>query len=320
MELILGLLLFLTGIQRLAVYPTAIVSVIALSGVGSVYRGFKLGNKLIWIPLLGIVVVTWLGDSDILAKLLMSLMPLVYLAGIRFRNNVFGLTEAFVVASTISVIVPLTIHGGRTGGLFSETNYNIATGVIALSTVVSRKYWIYRIGIVGLLCTGAVEGILVTVGLCVILVFNKQWKVLLVSMIIGVIVVTSIMSLNVFDEPRSNWTPDSIIEGWQGRVEQYEDAVHEISLWGYGYHPLELDGDDIHNGLLMAVDQVGIIGGLLWLWVLGYGILRRGSRKVWLVVGLLSLFDNYMWGQLGVWFWYLAGAYQGKSLLGGVNE
>lgn len=322
MDIITEVLLFCTGIQREEIYIPAILATIVLCVGICLFKGIKLGNKLIWLPLLGIVIIILIGDSGWSAKVLMCLMPFVYVAGVHADGKAFRLVELLLIIVVISVIVTCTIEGGRgTGGLLSETNYNIATGVIALGTVVSKKWWIYPIGIIGLFFTGASEGLIAITGLLLILVVNRQWKIIVYSLVIGGIILAIVTPLGVTEKL---WYRTSILtEAWlsgdaetglNNRLEPYKEAIKEVSWLGHGYRPVRLDYSDIHNAALIAMHQVGVIGALLWVWILLYGLVRSSMRRVWLIIGLLSVFDNFMWAQLGLWFWYLAGSTQEQKI------
>lgn len=307
MTILLGVFLFCLGIQRASIWVLAIPAVLAVALTGlHKAKHIELGDKLIWIPLLGIVLVTLIGGSIWQSKVFMCLMFTIYLAGVNIGWRAFRATDWLVVIATISVIVTFAISGGeRTGGLFSETNYNIATGVIALCTVVSRRWYIYPTGMLGLFFTGAVEGLIAICGLLLILLLTRQWKVLAVCLAVALIALAVLSPTKVLDRVQDRADLD-----FSGRYNAMEKAVEDTSLLGHEYKPFELDGSDIHNVPLLVLDQIGIIGALLWLWVLGYGLLRSRAKGIWLIIGLLSIFDNYVWAQLGMWYWYLAGSTQ----------
>lgn len=84
-------------------------------------------------------------------------------------------------------------------------------------------------------------------------------------------------------------------------------SLSPIRPFGYGYNVNNFYPGIIHNLPLIIVEQIGIIGALAWLFVVGYCLFKTKWRYAW--IGLLSLcvFDHFIWTQAAVWFPALVG-------------
>ena len=94
---------------------------------------------------------------------------------------------------------------------------------------------------------------------------------------------------------------------FSGRIEVMEQAVKNISIFGHGYNVLDFTTKTVHNLPLIIVDQIGILAGIAWLWVTLYTLAKSKWSYIWLGIIFLSVFDHYLWTQIGFYWWAIVG-------------
>lgn len=145
------------------------------------------GDKKVFIPLLIIVGSIGLSGlsaeawNDKLAPLLAGIsLFAVYLASRKLGKDILKpLTIGVVIASVGIIAYGILNPGERTGGFVFDRNYDVATGVLVLGTLVSiwQRQWILTaVAIVGLFFTGAEEGLFAIGVLVVVIVARRDWS------------------------------------------------------------------------------------------------------------------------------------------------
>lgn len=79
---------------------------------------------------------------------------------------------------------------------------------------------------------------------------------------------------------------------------------------GTGYNLTAFRTNTVHNVPLIIVQQLGwpgILAGLAWLWVSVYCLVKTRWKYSFILIFALSLFDHFVWTQLGVVWWVLIG-------------
>jgi len=177
---------------------------LTLAYVLMMYKKITLGSKFIWIPML-VIVASIIGSViannkdiyDTMSKILFAVFLFaLYLASRNLGEELFKpFTVAVILVSISCIVMGLWHQGVKTGGLASPTNYDMATGLLVLGTLVSgykKIWWLSAIVIVGLFFTGADEAIFACVVLFIMVLVRRDWsrKLLLP---VGAIVLTLIL-------------------------------------------------------------------------------------------------------------------------------
>lgn len=318
MGIITGILLFCLAVYRVPLYSGAAAGVVAMCITVCLRMGISLGSKAVWIPLAILTLIILIGSSTWQGKLFAVSMLPVYMASLKIGKNIYLPMTVLVIAGTLSVIIFCFLEGiEKTGGMFNS-NYNIAVGILVLGTVVSRQWWLYPIMLTGLIFTGASEAIVVAAGLLTIGVIYKQWKTILwslaaVSLTMAIITPLGITQKLWHDVPTAAGAlvSDRDLDAASGnRIEPYRGALGSTSILGHGYQPFDLTNDSIHNTPLRVLNETGFLGLTAWCWLFGWGIFKSKMKLLWVSIGLLSLFDHFMWTQLGIWWWCSLGTSQ----------
>jgi hypothetical protein len=76
---------------------------------------------------------------------------------------------------------------------------------------------------------------------------------------------------------------------------------------GYVLNPVDLKDYAIYNVPLVVAQQIGIVGGLAWIFVTIYCLVKTKWKYAFIAILALSCFDNYIFCQLGIFWWSLAG-------------
>ncbi len=283
-----------------------------------VTRKLSLGPKHIYIPLLIITFSALLSDTDILNQLMIVVLFVLYLASRSMGEKAVSLLWVGVLLGSISVLVYSLIEGGRTGGIYSALNYNIATGAIIMSTVLAKSRWqwiLTAVALVGLFFTGANEAVIGIGVIFLVILLRKDWskKILLP---IGVLALTVIICTPLgITQQLWHTTPQKIEEvaggdvdsGLTGRTEAYSSALHDIRILGHGYNPFNIMYGTIHNVPLRVLYELGPIAALAWLWLMGYGLFKTQAKYIFAAILALSLFDHFIWTQLRLYTFFAIG-------------
>ncbi len=291
------------------------------------------GDRKIYIPLIIILVAIALSGipeeslTDKLAPLFMGLS----LAGLYIVSRVLGqaIVKPLVIGACVAII---GIFAGtvinpsyRTGGLLFENNYDIVVGYVLLgiAMLVNKYQWILvGVALVAILMTGSPEGFFALACAGMIIVLRRDWgkRALFIAIPIVFIVIVTLSSGRIYsyagdiignqpmiDDPSR---PDEEISVLYYRWRLIEDAMADIRPLGHGYAPTEFHTNTVHNVPLIMVQQLGwggFIAGIAWLWICIYCIVKTRYKYAWSLVLILSVWDHFIWTQLGTYWWILLG-------------
>lgn len=300
------------------------------------------GDKKIWIPLAVIAASIVLSGVFKLIRAEANLQEtmgiasigamlfLVYLVARLLSKDIFAPFSIAVPIEAISIVVYGATHNwSRNGGLLSPTNYDIATGLLIFGMLVTRerwRKWIAPFAIVGVLFSGAAEGLFV---LCVLgLVYvMRHWKqrhsyevpaivgigVFVVACVVSPEILSRIWGLSFFE--RVNAATQAITDnGQREQLLYFATGYRAFGNWnltipiqpfGYGYNMTRFYIGIPHNIVLIIVEQVGIVAAICWLWIAAKGM--KYETYVWVGIVALGVFDHFIWTQAAPWFWCLAG-------------
>jgi hypothetical protein len=292
-------------------------------------KQITLGSKFIWIPLIIISVSITVSSfwqffthtQDFKEAFVPAIFGWIlfglYLVGRILGEKIFKPFIFIVIIESISCVVYGLVNiGVKTGGIASPTNYDMATGLLILGTVVSvvkKQWWLWIITLIGLAFTGADEAIFSVFVLIVALIIRRDWsKKLLLS--ISVIVLLFIIGLSTgYVQKLYQPTLDKVtaftqaVKG-QGNTDELLDVatgdrwnnhwkLSPIKPFGYGYNINNFYYGIPHNVVLIIIEQVGILAALAWLFVVFYCLVKTKWKYAFIAVLSLSVFDHFIFTQ-----------------------
>jgi|GEM_PF-5875079 len=236
------------------------------------------------------------------------------------------------VAIVWDIAVGIATPGIQYGGLI--TNYAAAVGFIVMGCLLMDRRWLWLLlgpALVAIFLLGALESIFILGVLGLVLIARRDWgrRMLLPIGVVLIVFVAWFVTADreaTFPYTQKNWAAFHAILSGQG-VDQYgswENALEEVSTgrwtvivgslkeirWnGHGYmltpSPEEGDRRPVHNMPLLAVDQVGLMGGLAWLWVSVYCLVKTKWKYIWVFIFASSVFNYYIWTQFAPFWWVI---------------
>jgi len=292
------------------------------------WRHLDFGSKWLWIPLVcvgGSIAVSGFvsGGSwgERVAPFFFACYLFgVYLVGRILKDNLFAPFSFAVIATAIGCVVYGILHPGQlTGGFVSPTNYDIAAGLLIFGVVVGIwrwRWWLSAVALIGLFFCGAPEGLFGIGVLLLVILIRRDWgrKILLP---VGLIALAAIIWFGAGYGQQlytyTLWSADiggsstNLENPIAGRFRVIGDAMSDIQPFGHGYSVTHFTNETVHNIPLVAVDQVGVLAGVAWLFVTVFCFVKTKWKYAWAAVIALSVFDHYLWTQVAPWWWALAG-------------
>ena len=284
---------------------------------------YKLNRSLGW---------RWLGES-VLRPLELGI-PVVLQEGERQLRAHGTLPHANVLGGILTYAIAVLLPGWA----FIKTSWQrliiwgiITLGLVALVLSFSRSAWLAA-GLVGavLICGGLLSKKFL---------FKVKWQPILLTTIIilGLVAYQWPAVISRFDLSQNSIERESIasrVEQWQ----QFKSVFAWAPGWGLGLgqYAVKLEQDDVkafgwnydaketgwkyslshqvwdyqpvHNIYLLALAETGVVGGLIWLWLL-VGVLITGWQSAWrtknwlgwgvwlgyIALLIVGMFDHYLW-------------------------
>lgn len=302
------------------------------------------GEKKLVIPMVALVVVMALSGFingtgfDFIAPLGMGLaMFALYLTSRVLSGNRWLVMPTLIVgaiAILVTLIVGIVAPSHQDYGLI--TNYCALAGFMVLSGLLVDRKWLWVISgviVIAVAMTGALEGLFLLGVLGIAVLVRRDWgKRALLP--VGIVAVAGtlwwatgglaisyehatknfrgLLSMFGVETEGEIGTEGALDYALTGRWVVIRDAMSEIRPFGYGYvltpNPKDMgDRRPVHNMPLLAVDQVGPIGGALWLYITVLCLVRTRWKYVWITVLAAGVFDYYMWTQLMPYWWMFIG-------------
>lgn len=297
------------------------------------------GSRNITVPLL--IIATAISLSGITAggTLQDKIAPLgaglsflaLYLAARVLGKDIFLPVVIGVVVAALGIIAfQIRTPGVFTGGLVFEGNFDVATGFILLGAALFLHKWrwvLVSLAVVALLASGAPEAVFALGMLTLVVLVRRDWsRRMLVS--VAVVLIAAIAGLVTGYGPKLysyvadslNFTPVAHYVSPEGvptdmstleiRIRVIKDAMNNIKPLGDGFNLTAFRISTVHNVPLIIVQQLGypgMIAGAAWLWIAVYCLVKTRWKYAWSLVLILSVFDHYIWTQIGPWFWALVG-------------
>lgn len=309
-----------------AVLPTICIGLIFAAAVVAVCLAvkegrFSLGNKHYWVPASVIILVVFLqvitgGGIENLAVIV--LFGSIYIGATNLQDHIFKPLAYAVIIGSISCVALYFIEPYlKTGGIYSDVNYNIAAHALLLGVVLSPakyRYILLPVALLGVFFTGAEEGVFALFVLAVAILVRRDFSKKMVYTFGALAIIAAlIVPLDVFNnmwggavtklEVAGSGDPQAA-SGY--RWENVIGAISTIKILGNGYEQIS-GPQTVHNVPLMILYQMGPVAALAWVWAMGYGIFRSRVKYAFITVAALSMFDNIMWYTLAPYTWVLWG-------------
>lgn len=309
-------------------------------------------NKLILIGL-GIILITILGDTLVRQTGLQFVynLLLVLSFGLLFlTSTIEDIKRLFpyaVLIEAVSCIIQGILNywfvtypaGYFVGGIITGTgysihnnycaNYNMACGYMAFGFLFSNQKWqriLMPIMILAVYFTGSIEGIYITLGLLIWMIFiKKSYKDCSLNSIFYTysFVLLFIIIWTIFGTGSGIWyrlsplqktlitsPSDSHEVSWKLNGLKY--FINNIKLFGNGYEQI-VSGSDIaktvHNVPMIIAHQIGLIPAASWLVISVWCAMKVGIKKscMWIGIGLMCLMDHYVWTTFALYWWLAVG-------------
>ena len=297
------------------------------------------GDRKLVIPLFIVILAMGIsgfvnadGISDRVAPLFMGLsLFAIYLTARVLGKDVFIALIPFVILSTVISVVNGIIHPGvfaaDVGSAVLITNYCAAAGYLIFGGIVNQGRWqwiLLVIMLVGVFFVGVLEAVFIlgVLGLVVLVRqdFGKPfiitagvlmliagiWLSLghLMTLYTGNHNVEILRDIVVGNIPLTN---DSVNQLTSGRWIVILNALQDIGLFGHGYSLSTVSGGIVHNIPLIVIHQIGWVGGLAWLFVMVWCLIKTRWKYAWIAVLAMGVFDHYLWTQFPPYVWALMG-------------
>jgi hypothetical protein len=259
----------------------------------------------------------------------------------------FAVAVVVEAASVVvnSLILHYGIHNGGFSSIL-DYNTAIALMSFGAVVAVFYKQWvIVTIASVGIFFTGSEEGILVLAIILLAIIIRRDFskKILLPIGLVAVIVVLGVIPFNytkmLYAVPidkvtmilyqkhneeslavtleRDNHTDVANPENFEipldyplnGRIRFSKIAIDNWNWLGSGYVLNPVDSKDFaaYNVPLVVAQQTGIWSGIVWVFVTIYCLVKTKWKYAFVALIALSLVDNFVWCQLGIFWWALIG-------------
>lgn len=328
--------ILISNVGLLLIYIGIMIVILRLKSL----KELTLGSKWLWIPLavitVSIMVSVLLSDASNKMSLFFFAPTLfiLYVLARRIGKNIFAPFAYGVVIASVSMVIYQAFNPGiRTGGIISPTNYDMATGFLVFGAFVCiwrRQYILVSIALVGLFFTGAEEALFSIAVLGATVLIRRDWSKRLLIPIAALILALSVATPLGITESLYKPTYEKIVAVFQGdwytaTNERYGESggivgnmdITPVKLFGNGYF---INWDNSyrfqipHNVPVIVFDQIGIFGGLAWIFATAYLVIKTKWRYAWIAVLSLCVFDHFVWTQFAPAYWILAGVSSNSNL------
>jgi len=254
----------------------------------------------------------------------------LYLCGRVLGKDMFLPLATGAVIASLGVIAHQAVYPGViTGGFVFEDNYDIVVGYVLLGVAlfVHRWQWVLAgLSLVAVLLTGSPEGLFVVGVIGVAVLARRDWGKKL-ALVLAPVVILAVVSLVLGyghhlytytskvaqGEVASPYGDDGMVQrnAIQYRLQVIGDAMSSIKPLGEGYNLTDFSrSPNVHNVPLVLVQQLGypgMLAGLAWLWVSVWCLFKTRWKYVWILILALSIWDHFIWTQLGAVWWVVVG-------------
>ncbi len=253
----------------------------------------------------------------------------LYLCGRVLGKDMFLPLAVGAVVASLGVIAHQVVYPGAiTGGFVFESNYDVVVGYVLLGTALWIHKWqwiLVGLALVSILMTGSPEGIFALGVVGVAVLVRRDWgrRLAIVLALVAIVVVVglalgygqtlySYAGKVIAGETASPYGEIGVPRNAIGyRLQVAQEALTHIKPLGEGYNLTDFDKYPIvHNVPLVIVQQLGypgILAGLAWLFVSIWCLVKTKWKYLFVLIFALSVFDHFIFTQLGVVWWLAAG-------------
>ncbi len=265
----------------------------------------------------------------------------LYLCGRVLGKDMFLPLAVGAVIASLGVIARQIVYPGViTGGFVFEDNYDIVVGYVLLGAAlwIHKWQWILAgLAMVAILLTGSPEGIFAIGVVGVAVLARRDWgrKLAVVLALVAIILIIGLVSgygqtlyrysgkvvtgqvASPYDQVASPYDQvaspydDEGVNAIHYRLQVIKNAMSNIKPLGEGYNLTDFSRSaNVHNVPLVLVQQLGwpgILAALAWLWVSIWCLVKTRWKYAWVAILALSVWDHFIWSQLGVVYWMLVG-------------
>lgn len=275
--------------------------------IGLILRNVQyitLGSRWIWLPLL--VFIFCLLTSSLLnhssaGLAIASMIPLAYIVG-----RIVGL-RLLIIFPFMIVAISLGYLASTIWNFIFIPNYNIAGIALITGIVVSyylKAYWAIPIGIIGLAFSRGHEWLLSAVMLATFMFFTIKSSRRYIIYSLGITgAALLILGLLVGFEWHSQIA--TYFTDWSFN-ERLPIIMQPLTLFGHGY-TANVGGSSIHNTPLIIIEQMGVLGAIIWSYLLLYGIFKTQYKLLFIAWLPFILLDNMLWTQIIIWYFVIIG-------------
>jgi len=253
----------------------------------------------------------------------------LYLCGRVLGKDMFLPLAVGAVIASLGVITHQIIYPGViTGGFVFEDNYDIVVGYVLLGAAlfIHRWQWILAgLALVAILTTGSPEGLFALGVVGVVVLVRKDWGRKLAIVLAPVVIIVVVGLVSGYGQTLYGYTGKIVAreaaspygssglprDAIQYRLQVIKDAMTHIQPLGEGYNLTDFSRSaNVHNVPLVLVQQLGwpgILAALAWLWVSIWCLVKTKWKYAWVAILALSVWDHFIWTQLGVVWWMVVG-------------
>jgi hypothetical protein len=262
-----------------------------------------------------------------------------------FKPFAIAVVVETVSVVVFSLIINYGIHNGGLVSV-TDYNTAVALLLFGAIVSIFYKQWVITsVAVVGIFFTGAEEGIIAVAIIFITILIRRDFSKKLLIPICSIIIIAFLglvpfsytrtlyampidkasillthkhneQSLQVFKTPSKNTTitePDTFKSKYDyllnGRFSIMFKALNNLKPLGSGYvlNPVDNTDSPIYNVPLVILQQVGGLAALAWVFLTIYCLIKTKWRYAFIALIGLGLFDNYVWCQLGVWWFIIVG-------------
>ena len=269
----------------------------------------------------------------------------LYLVVRDLGKDIVKILLPFVIVEALSVIVyGLWINPGQiAGGLITsppsalhEANYEIAAGYLIFGAVLLRGKWqwlLIGLVMVALFFTGSTEALFIVGVLGLVVLIRRDWGKRLWVPLGYLLLVVAAWTAVGHTSQLYQYAKDrieavrAVVTGQQtiviqgqthdssqfgelilhGRLQVAIDAIKNVSWLGHGVVLDDNSANPVHNVPLIIMDQIGPVAAIAWLFMVIMLTIKTKWKYAWIAVLTMSLFDHFIYDQLGGWLYLLAG-------------
>ena len=264
----------------------------------------------------------------------------LYLCGRVLGKDMFLPLAVGATVASLGVIAHQIVYPGViTGGFVFEDNYDIVVGYVLLGAAlfIHRWQWILAgLALVAILLTGSPEGLFALGVVGIVVLVRKDWGRRLAIILTPVVIIVVVGLISGYGQTLYDYAGEVVagkaaspyggegVNAIERRLQVIGDAMSNIKPLGEGYNLTNFSRSaNVHNVPLVLVQQLGypgILAGLAWLCVSVWCLIKTRWKYAWIAILALSVWDHFIFTQLGVVWWLVVGASTAPDNIGTIKS